>query len=260
MALVADAGHNLSDVLALALAWAAAVAGQRKPTESFTYGYKGGTILASLLNSLLLYAVLGIILWESFSRLLRPQEVASLTMIVVAACGVFINGVTALFFISGKDSDINIKGAYLHMVGDMLISLGVVISGAVIYFTGWRWIDPTVGVVVSVIIGWSTWGLLKESVFYTLNAVPKNIDLKAVRSFLLSRPGVVAIHDLHVWGMSTSENALTAHLIMPEGVPNDSFYVSLSEELRTKHKIHHVTVQIEKQAAQGCHLESDDVV
>ena len=260
MALIADAGHNLSDVLALALAWAAAVAGKRKPNESFTYSFKGGTILASLLNSLLLYAVLGVILWESFSRLMRPQDVASITMMVVAACGVFINGVTALFFMSGKDSDINIKGAYLHMVGDMLISLGVVVSGAVIYFLGWSWIDPVVGVVVSILIGWSTWGLLKESIFYTLNAVPQNIDLKSVKQFLLAQPGVVGMHDLHIWGMSTSENALTVHLIMPNGTPDDRFYMNLSTELRQKFKIHHATVQVERQANQGCHLEPDDVV
>ncbi|MFN7906171.1 MAG: cation diffusion facilitator family transporter [Pseudobdellovibrionaceae bacterium] len=265
MALVADAGHNLSDVLALALAWAAAVAGTKKPTHSLTYGLKGGTILASLMNSLLLYAVLGIILWESVERLYSPQEVASLTMMIVAACGVFINGVTAAMFHSGKDSDLNIKGAYLHMMGDMLISVAVVISGAVIYFTElnetpWLWIDPLVGIAVCFLIGRSTWGLLKESIYYTLNGVPRNIDFRSVKQFLLSRPGVVAIHDLHIWGMSTSENALTAHLIMPDGVPQDQFYIDLANELKSIHNIHHVTVQVERRAQQGCVLEPDEVV
>lgn len=260
MALVADAGHNLSDVLALALAWTAAVAGARKPTEIFTYGLKGGTILASLMNSILLYAALGIIFWESLTRLFNPHPVASLTMIFVAGVGVVVNGITAALFHSGKDSDLNIKGAYLHMLGDMLISVGVVISGIVIYFTKWNWLDPLVGLLVCGFIAWSAWSLLKESVFYTLNAVPQHIDLKAVKQFLLSQPGVTAMHDLHVWGMSTSETALTVHLIMPIAPDSDQFYFQLSNELKKRFQIHHVTVQIERQTAQGCVLEPDHIV
>lgn len=260
MALMADAGHNLSDVLALILAWGAAVAGKRKPSASMTYGLKSSTILASLLNSISLYAVLGIIFWESWSRLLHPQPVASVTMMIVAACGVFINGVTAYLFHAGKDDDLNIKGAYLHMMGDMLISLGVVLSGGLIYFSGWQWIDPVVSVVICGIIAWSTWGLLKDSMLYTLNAVPRHVDYASVKQFLLTQPGVTSMHDLHIWGMSTSETALTAHLVMTNGVPNDQFYFDLSAQLRERFHIHHVTIQVERQSQQGCVLEPDDVV
>lgn len=250
MALIADAGHNLADVLALLLAWGAAVAAKRPARGRFTYGYKSSTILAALANAMLLLIAVGMILVEALRRLASPEPVAAGTVMAVAAIGIVINGFTALLFMRGRKHDLNLRGAYLHMVADALVSLGVVIAGALIWWTGALWIDPLTSILIVGVIAWGTWGLLKDSVKLSLNAVPENIDADAVRAFLAGRPGVAAVHDLHIWPMSTTETALTAHLVMPAGHPGDAFLRQTAGVLSDQHGIAHATLQIER--AEGC--------
>lgn len=248
MALVADAGHNLSDVLALALAWIAAMAARRPPSGRFTYGYKSSTILAALANALLLAIAIGAILFETFHRLTQPQAPQGTVMMVVAGIGIAINALTAMLFMRGQE-DLNIRGAYLHMAGDALVSLGVVIAGAAILLTGLVWIDAAVSLAIIAVIGVGTWGLARDSVAMGLNAAPANIDLAEVRRHLAGFEGVAAVHDLHVWPMSTTETALTAHLVMPQRPASDAFLHDVAASLRARFGVNHATIQIESGVA-----------
>jgi cobalt-zinc-cadmium efflux system protein len=244
MALVADAGHNLSDVLALALAWIASIAAKRPPSGRFTYGYKSSTILAALANALLLAIAIGAILFETFHRLSEPQAPQGMAMIVVAGIGIAINALTAMLFMRGQ-GDINIRGAYLHMAADALVSAGVVLSGLAILLTGFGWIDAAVSLVIIAVIAWGTWGLARDSVAMGLLAAPARIDLADVQRHLAGLEGVAAVHDLHVWPMSTTETALTAHLVMPQRPASDGFLRDVASGLRARFGVDHATIQIE---------------
>lgn len=248
MALLADAGHNLSDVLGLMIAWIAAVLSKRAPSERFTYGLRGSSILAALFNAVFLLIAVGAIGWEAITRLLHPEPVGELTVMVVAGIGIIINGVTAWLFASGSKSDLNIRGAYLHMVADAGVSVGVVAAGGLMMFTGWAWLDPVVSLLIVAVIVGGTWGLLRDSVSMSLAGVPGGIEPAAVQKFLLGLPGVSEVHDLHIWPMSTTEIALTAHLVMTGGHA-ESFLIETAEELREHHGIAHTTLQIEKDGA-----------
>ena len=245
MALVADAGHNLSDVMSLLIAWAASYMAQRPASPRFTYGYKSSSILAALANAGLLLVALGAILFETIDRLFAPAPVEGWTMVAVAGVGIVINTATALLFVSGRKHDINIRGAFLHMAADALVSLGVVVAGVLILVTGAMWIDPLTSFIIVVVIGYGTWGLLRDSVKMGLLAVPEGIDEAEVRGFLERLPGVTAVHDLHIWPMSTTETALTAHLVMPGGYPGDGLLKEAADELEHHHRIGHVTLQEE---------------
>ena len=245
MALVADAGHNLSDVLSLLIAWGAAYMSERPANPRYTYGYKSSSILAALANAGLLLVALGAILIETVDRLFSTPAVEGTTMIAVAGVGIVINGATALMFMRGRKHDINIRGAFMHMAADALVSVGVVAAGVLILLTGARWIDPVTSLAIVAIIGWGTWGLLKDSVKMGLHAVPDTIDEGEVRAYLEGLPGVDAVHDLHIWPMSTTETALTAHLVMPGGHRGDGFLHEVTHELEHRFGIGHATVQIE---------------
>lgn len=262
LALLADAGHNLSDVLGLIIAWVAIILSKRKPDHQFTFGLKGSSILAALGNSVFLLVTIGAIIWEAIERFQSPNIVNSKIVIAVALCGVVINGATAYLFHRGQKEDINIKGAYLHMLADALVSVGVALVGVVYTFTEWSWLDPLVSIVVCVIIFKGTWSLLKESVQLALKAVPTGIDRQAVFTFLKNQKNVLAVHDLHIWGMSTTENALTAHMVIPQGHPGDGFLHHLAGDLKSNFNIGHSTIQIElgNDSAHRCELESDEVV
>jgi len=252
MALVADAGHNLSDVMSLLIAWGAAYMSTRPANARYTYGYKSSSILAALANAGLLLVALGAILFETIDRLFAPAEVHGWTMIAVAGVGILVNGATALLFASGRKHDINIRGAFMHMAADALVSVGVVVAGVAILLTGGWWIDPVTSLVIVAIIGVGTWGLLKDSVKLALLAVPESIDEAAVRAYLADLPGVAAVHDLHIWPMSTTETALTAHLVMPQGQPGDAFLHEIAHELEHAFHIGHATVQVETGADEHC--------
>ena len=254
MALIADAGHNLSDVLSLLLAWGASVLAKRAPTERFTYGFKNSTILAALANAMLLLVAIGMILLETIERFSDPQPIEAGTVMLVAGIGIVINTATALLFLRGRKHDINIRGAFLHMAADALVSVGVVIAGALILYTGALWIDPVTSLVIVAVIAWGTWGLLKDSVKMSLLAVPDGVSEADVRAYLTGLDGVDAVHDLHIWPMSTTETALTAHLVMRHGHPGDAFLREIAEELEHHHAIGHATVQIEqdRECAGGC--------
>jgi cobalt-zinc-cadmium efflux system protein len=256
MALVADAGHNLSDVLSLLIAWGASVMTARPASGRFTYGFKSSSILAALANAGLLLVAIGAILIETLRRFVEPAPVEGMTMIVVAGIGVAINTGTALLFMGGRKHDINIRGAFLHMAADALVSVGVVIAGVLILLTGKTWIDPVTGILIVAVIAWGTWGLLKDSVKMGLLAVPEGIDEAAVRAFLAELPGVAAVHDLHIWPMSTTETALTAHVVMPAGHPGDAFLHELAHELEHRFRIGHPTIQVEV-GEHECVLASD---
>ena len=258
MALVADAGHNLSDVLALVIAWGASVLAARAPSDRFTYGFKSSTILAALANAALLMLALGAILVETLRRLADPAPVAGGLVMAVAAVGILVNTGTALLFLKGRKDDLNIRAAFLHMAADAAVSAGVVLAGLAILLTGRMWIDPLTSLAIVALIGWGTWGLLKDSLKLGLLGVPEGIDEKAVRGFLAGLPGVSAVHDLHIWPMSTTETALTAHLVMPGGHPGDGFLHELAHELEHRFGIGHATVQVEMAAE--CGLEDEEVV
>jgi cobalt-zinc-cadmium efflux system protein len=260
MALVADAGHNLSDVLSLAIAWIASVLTRRPPSARLTYGLGGSSIVAALFNAVLLLVAVGAIAWEAILRLFHPEPVASGTVMIVAAVGIVINGATAWLFASGRKGDLNIRGAFLHMVADAAVSAGVVAAAAVILLTGWLWLDPLTSLVVVGLIVWGTWSLLRDSLAMSVSAVPAAIDPQAVRRYLESRPGVAAVHDLHIWPMSTTETALTAHLVLPGGHPGDEFLMQATTELRHRFGIGHTTLQIEVSAQTACQLAPDHVV
>jgi cobalt-zinc-cadmium efflux system protein len=260
VSLLADAGHNLSDVLGLGVAWLATVLARRAPTARFTYGMRGSSILAALFNAVFLLVTVGGLSWEAIRRLGSPEPVAGNTMMAVAAIGILVNGVTAWLFASGRKDDINLKGAFLHMASDALVSVGVVAAGLLILLTGWLWIDPIVSLVINGVIVWGTWGLLRDSVGMSMAAVPAQIDPAAVRTFLSARTGVVDVHDLHIWPMSTTENALTCHLVMPNGHPGDAFLHELAADLAQRFRINHTTVQIEVDQHLACALAPDEVV
>ncbi|BAL76449.1 cation diffusion facilitator family transporter [Bradyrhizobium cosmicum] len=258
-ALLADAGHNLSDVLGLVVAWCASIAARRAPSGRFTYGFRASTILAALANAVFLLVATGAIGWEAILRLREPEPVAGVTVMVVAGIGILINGFTALLFARGRKDDINIEGAYLHMAADAAVSLGVVVSAALIIWTGWLWLDPVTSLVICATILWSTTSLLRGSIDMSMAAAPKGTDLAAIKLFLLERPGVSAIHDLHVWPISTTETALTCHLVMPAGAA-DAFLMETAQLLTASFRIGHTTLQIETHPDNGCALAPDDVV
>jgi cobalt-zinc-cadmium efflux system protein len=259
-ALLADAGHNLSDALGLVVAWVGAVLSQRPPSGRYTYGLRGSSILAALFNAMFLLLGVGAIAWEAVQRLIEPAPVAGLIVMVVAAIGILVNAVTAWLFAAGRGRDLNIRGAYWHMVADAGVSAGVVGAGLLIWLSGSLWIDPAVSLAIVAVIVWGTWGLLRDSLAMSLSAVPAGIDLEAVRAMLAGAPGVARVHDLHVWPMSTTETALTAHLVMPGGHPGDAFLMRVADELRHQHTIAHVTLQIEIDPSTACALEADHVV
>ncbi len=259
-ALLADAGHNLSDVLGLLVAWGAVALSKRAPTAQYTYGLRGSSLLAALFNAMFLLVAIGAIGWEAIQRFGNPQPVEGVTVMVVAGIGILINGVTAAFFASGRKADINIEGAFLHMAGDAAISLGVVLAALLYLFTGWNWIDPAISLVICGVIFLSTWGLLKNSVRMSLGGVPPSVDIAGVRTFLEKQPGVARLHDLHVWPISTTDTALSVHLVMPDGHPGDAFLMKIATTLEHDFAINHPTVQIEVSEETACALASDTVV
>lgn len=261
LALMADAGHNLSDVLGLILAWTAAWLATHKPSTRYTYGLRSFSILAALANAVLLLVAVGGIAWEAVERFKNPSPISGNIVVVVAAIGILVNTATALLFMSGRKGDLNIRGAFLHMAADALVSLGVVVVGIVIAYTSWNWLDPAISILISAVIVFSTWQLLRDSLHLAIQGVPSGIDFTKVRAYLSSLAGVTAIHDLHIWPISTTETALTAHLVIPSGHPGDSFLWKIAEEMRANFKVHHSTIQIEiSDSASRCKLEPDEVV
>jgi cobalt-zinc-cadmium efflux system protein len=259
LALIADAGHNMSDVLGLLLAWGAATLSRRAPTERRTYGWKSSSILAALFNGILLLVSVGAIAWEAVRRLHNPPDVAAKTIVWVAAIGIVINTVTALMFFSGRKHDLNIRGAFLHMAADAAISLGVVLAGWAILATGLRWIDPAVSLVIAAVIVWGTWSLLRDSINLALHGVPEGIEIAAVRRYLVSLPHVTAVHDLHIWPMSTTETALTAHLVRDVDDCDCALLDKAGKELLLQFQIHHATLQFET-IEHECSLASEETV
>lgn len=251
MALLADAGHNLSDVLGLIIAWTGATLAKRPPSKRYTFGFRGSSILAALFNAVLLLIAVGLIALEAIQRIVYPAPVPGGTIIVVAAIGIVINGATALLFARGRKGDINIRGAYLHMAADAAVSAGVVIAGVLILATGASWIDPVTSLVIGLVILLSTWALLRDSVKMSLAAVPDHIDSDEVREMLRNMNGVADVHHLHIWNMSTTETALTAHIVMPAGHPGDAFLTEVQARLADRFHIGHSTIQIERGDSPG---------
>jgi cobalt-zinc-cadmium efflux system protein len=261
LALISDAAHNLGDVLALGVAWGATVLSARQPTHRYTYGLRRSSIMAALANAAILLIITGAVAWDAVLRLLYPQPISGLIVIVVAAAGIAVNGGTALLFMSHRRADLNARGAFQHMAADALIALGVVIGGALILLTGWRWLDPAIGLAVGAAIVVGTWSLLREAVNLSLDAVPEGIDPAAVNRYLAALPGVIEVHDLHIWGMSTTETALTAHLICAPGPSSDALLPAIAAEVRGRFGIGHVTIQLEtEELARQCALRPDHVV
>jgi cobalt-zinc-cadmium efflux system protein len=260
MALLADAGHNLSDVLALLLAWGAATLAKRAPTARRTYGMRKATILASLANAVLLLVAVGAIVSESVRRLAEPATVGTEVVMLTAGLGVAINTTTALLFMRGRHSDINVRGAFLHMASDAAISLAVVVAAGIMAATHFLWIDPVLSLAIAGFIVFGTWSLLRESIDLALDAAPKEIDVAEVGDWLTALPGVEAMHDLHIWAMSTTEIALTVHLVRPQNGDPDAFLHQTCEGLHRRFNIGHATVQVETDAAIDCRLASAEVV
>ncbi len=261
LSLLADAGHNFGDVLGLVAAWLASWLVKRPPSARYTYGLRSSTILAALSNATVLMLVTGAIAWEAMMRFMAPAPVGGVTVMAVAAGGVLVNGFTAMLFASGAKGDLNIRGAFLHMASDALVALGVVITGGLILLTGWLWLDPAVSLLISGVIVWGTWSLLRESLDLALHAVPAEVDEGAVRAYLADLPGVIEVHDLHIWGMSTTETALTVHLVRPGSDLDDALLRQACAELKQRFKIGHATLQIEAGSdAHPCELASHAVV
>ncbi len=260
VALLADAGHNLGDVLGLAVAWLASELVKRAPTARYSYGLRGSSILAALFNAVFLLVAVGAISWEAIQRLGAPEPVAGKTVMIVAAIGIVINGVTAWLFASGRKDDLNLRGAFMHMAADALVSAGVVAAGLVILLTGWVWLDPVVSLAINAIIVWGTWSLLRDSLAMSMAAVPPHIDAAEVRAFLASQSPVASVHDLHIWSMSTTEVALTCHLVTPDAYPGDLFLHDLAAQLAKRFRIDHATIQIETDSSVVCALLSDHSV
>lgn len=243
-ALMADAGHNLSDVLGLMLAWGAAILAKRVPNARYTYGLRSTSMLAALFNAMLLMVACGGIAFEAVQQLIHPSPVAGLTVSVVAGIGILVNGFSAWLFMAGSKDDINIRGAYLHLAADAAISLGVLVAGVIVRYSGWNWVDPAVSMVIVAIIVYSTWSLLRQSLRLMLAAVPDNVDHAGIEQFLRARPGVTEVHDLHIWAMSTTETALTAQLVTPAGYPGDVAIDDITRQLREDFAIQHSTLQM----------------
>ena len=253
LALLADAGHNLSDVIGLVLAWGGALAGRLRPDARHTYGFKRASILAAFLNALLLLVAMGSLAWEAVHRLQSPQPVAGVTIMVVAGIGIVVNTATALLFMRGRERDLNIRGAFLHMAADALVSAGVVVAGGLALWFGWTWLDPVVSLLIAAVIVWGTWSLFRQSLHLLFDGVPEGLDLHAVQALLQGLPGVARVHDLHVWAMGTNETALTAHLVMPAGGGDDAFLKHATDELHEHFEIRHVTLQVVREAfCDGC--------
>ena len=244
LALLADAGHNLSDVIGLVLAWAGALAGRLRPDARHTYGWKRGSILAAFVNAVLLLVAMASLAWEAVQRLQAPQPVAGATIMVVAGIGIVVNTATALLFLRGRDSDLNIRGAFAHMAADALVSAGVVVAGALALAFGLAWIDPVTSLVIAAIIVVGSWGLFRQSLHLLFDGVPDSVDLRAVQTLLETLPGVARVHDLHVWAMGTSKIAMTAHLVMPDGHADDAFLQRATEALHDRFGIEHATLQV----------------
>lgn len=258
LALIADAWHNLSDVMSLLLAWGAYYLAKTHPTEKRTYGLRKVTIMASLLSAVLLFVALGGIAWESLERLSSPRPVDGMVVIAVAAIGVLINTLTALLFLKGQKHDLNIKAAYLHMAADAAISLGVVIAGIAIMITQWLWLDPLISLFIVVVILLSTWGLLRDSINLSIDAVPHGIDVREVKSYLEDLKNISDIHDLHIWALSTTETALTVHLVTTDNMIDNHFLQEIQEHLHRHYHISHVTIQMENTAGDyTCNLNDD---
>lgn len=257
LALIADAGHNLSDVLSLLLAWGAALLAAKPASEKRTYGFRKLTIMASLANAIVLLVALGAITWEAIGRFFDPKPVEAMIVIVVAAIGVVINAVTALLFVSGRKHDLNIKGAFLHMAADAGVSLGVVVAGIMIMFTGWLLIDPLISLLIVAVILVGTWSLLRDSMNLAIDSVPRGIDIAGIKRYLTSLENVIKIHDLHVWAMSTTEVALSVHVIVKDGALENDFLPKLQQQLHDRFGIEHSTIQIEKQDDASCMLNKD---
>jgi cobalt-zinc-cadmium efflux system protein len=249
LALLADAGHNAGDVVSLGLAWLAAWLSGKAPSRRYTYGLRASSILAALANAVLLAVITGGIAWEAVLRLMHPQPAAGGTMMAVAAVGIVINGVTALMFARGRDGDLNVRGAFQHMASDALVALGVVAAGAAVLYTHWLWLDPMVSLAISVVIVLGTWSLLREALALALAGVPSGVDRSGVAKYLAGLPGVTGVHDLHIWGMSTTETALTAHLVRPGAGADDALLAQACGELKARFAIHHTTLQVESGAA-----------
>ncbi len=256
MALLAEAGHNFGDVLGLIIAWGGSILARRRPTARYTYGFGSSSILAALVNAVIILVATGGIAWEALRRLGAPEPIAPTPVIAVAALGVLVNAAAAFLFAAGRKRDLNLRGAFLHMAADAAISAGVAGAALAILLTGWLWLDPAVGLLIAAAIVWSAWGLLREAVALSLNAVPREIDPSAVKAYLESLAGVAHIHDLHIWAMSTTETALTCHLVMPSGHPGDAYTARIAGELQHRFRIGHATLQIEVDEAAACALAS----
>ena len=255
LALLADAVHNLSDVAGLVLAWGGAFAGRLRPDARHTYGWQRASILAAFANALLLLVAMGALAMEAVQRFATPAPVAGLTIIVVAGIGIVVNSLTALLFMRGRERDLNIRGAFLHMAADALVSVGVVVAGILVLLLGWQWLDPAVSLAIAVVILWGTWDLFRQSLHLLFDGVPESVDLDEVRAALLAQPGVAQVIDLHVWAMGTSRIALTAHLVVPEGPVDDAFLRQAGELLRDRFDIDHVTLQVVREPiADGCEI------
>lgn len=260
LALLADAGHNFGDALGLLLAWAAYAVADWRPSAGYTYRLRGASILSAFANGLILLVATGAIAWEAVQRFAQPQPVASTTVIAMAAIAVAVNGGSAWLLSRGSKSDLNIRGAFLHMLADAGVSLAVIAAAVGIVLTGWQWLDPAASLLISVVILLGTWKLLRESLRLSLNAAPRSIDPADVHSYLAGLPGVAAIHDLHIWAMSTTETALTCHVVIPSGHPGDRFLHRLAHDLHHEFGIGHTTVQIELSENDECALKPDHVV
>ena len=261
LALLADAGHNLSDVLGLLLAWGASFLSQRQATERRTFGLRRSSILAALFNAVFLLVISGGVGWEAILRFRDPAPVSGRTLIVVAGIGIVINTVSALMFLSGRKRDLNIRGAFLHLMADAAVSVGVVLAGVAIVFTGELWFDPAVSLLVTIVIVVGTWQLLRDALNLITDAVPAGIEPLAVRTYLAERPGVAEVHDLHIWSMSTTEAALTVYLLVPTGHPGDAFLAQIYRALHENFGIEHATIQIEiGDSGQACALAPENVV
>jgi cobalt-zinc-cadmium efflux system protein len=261
LALIADAGHNLSDVVSLLLAWGASVLATKAATDKRTYGFRKATVIASLASAILLFVALGGIAWEAVGRFFNPKPVEGMTVIVVASIGVVINTLTALLFVKGQKHDLNLRAAFLHMAADAAVSLGVVIAGIFIMLKGWLWIDSVVSFVIVGVILVSTWGLLRDSINYAMDAVPNSIDIPAIREYLLSIDNVDSIHDLHVWPLSTSQVALTVHLMVNTDSLDNELLRNLQQHLHDHFRIEHSTIQVETSMGENsCMLHSEKCV